>query len=215
MARSLWVRKALNQIADILYYIVTQEWGAYLKGRSVGSMTEFLMPLADGFEEIEATTTIDILRRGGVNVTTAGLQGTIVRSVRGVKLITDMKMDDVNVDKFDGMILVGGDPGWKNLSMSKRVMDAVHKYNGSKKTLAAICAAPCILAKAGILAEKRATVYPGMERELPRPRSEKVIADGHIITSQGPGTAVDFALKIVELSMGKDRAAKVKKDIVY
>lgn len=178
-------------------------------------MTEFLMPLADGFEEIEATTTIDILRRAGINVTTAGLQGTIVRSVRGLKLITDMKMDDVNVDKFDGLILVGGDPGWKNLSMSRRVMDAVQKYHGSKKTLAAICAAPCILAKAGVLADKRATIYPGMERELPRPRSEKVIADGHVITSQGPGTAVDFALKIVELSVGKDKASKVRKDIVY
>ncbi len=178
-------------------------------------MTEFLMPLADGFEEIEATTTIDILRRGGVNVTTAGLQGTIVRGTRGVKLIADMKMDDVNFDRFDGLILVGGDPGWKNLSMSRRVMDAIQKYNGSKKTLAAICAAPCILAKAGVLAEKRATIYPGMERELPRPRSEKVIVDGHVITSQGPGTAVDFALKILELAAGKDKAAKVKKEIVY
>jgi 4-methyl-5(b-hydroxyethyl)-thiazole monophosphate biosynthesis len=178
-------------------------------------MAEFLMPLADGFEEIEATTTIDVLRRGGVNVTTAGLQGTIVRGSRGVKLITDMKMDDVNFDRFDGMILVGGDPGWKNLSMSKRVMDAVQKYHGSKKTLAAICAAPCILAKAGVLADKRATVYPGMEREIPRPRSDRVIADGHIITSQGPGTAVDFALKIVEMAAGKDKASKVKREIVY
>jgi len=178
-------------------------------------MVEFLMPLADGFEEMEATTTIDVLRRGGVNVTTAGLQGTIVRGSRGVKLIADMKMDDVNFDKYDGMILVGGDPGWKNLSMSKRVMDAVEKYNGSKKTLAAICAAPCILAKAGVLAEKRATVYPGMEREIPRPRNERVVADGHVITSQGPGTTVDFALKIVEMAAGKERAARVKKDIVY
>jgi len=178
-------------------------------------MVEFLMPLADGFEEIEATTTIDVLRRGGINVTTAGLQGTIVRGARGVKLITDMKMDDVNFDKYDGMILVGGDPGWKNLSMSKRIMDAVQKYHGSRKTLAAICAAPCILAKAGVLADKRATVYPGMERDIPRPRSDKVIADGHIITSQGPGTAVDFALKIVEMVEGKERVAKVKKDIVY
>jgi 4-methyl-5(b-hydroxyethyl)-thiazole monophosphate biosynthesis len=178
-------------------------------------MVEFVMPLADGFEEIEATTTIDILRRGGVNVTTAGLQGTIIRGARGVKLIADMKMDDVNFDKFDGMILVGGDPGWRNLSMSKRIMDAVQKYHGSRKTLAAICAAPCILAKAGVLAEKRATVYPGMEREIPRPRSEKVIADGHVITSQGPGTAVDFALKIVELMSGKERASRVRKEIVY
>jgi 4-methyl-5(b-hydroxyethyl)-thiazole monophosphate biosynthesis len=178
-------------------------------------MVEFVMPLADGFEEIEATTTIDILRRGGVNVTTAGLQGTIVRGARGVKLIADMKMEDVNFDKFDGMILVGGDPGWKNLSLSKKVMDAVQKYHGSKKTLAAICAAPCILAKAGVLAEKRATVYPGMEWEIPRPRNEKVIADGHVITSQGPGTAVDFALKIVEIVAGKDKVAKVRKDIVY
>lgn len=174
-----------------------------------------MMPLADGFEEIEVTTTIDILRRGGLNVTTAGLQGTIVRGSRGVKIIADMKMDDINPDRFDGLILVGGDPGWKNLSMSKRVMDAVLKYNASKKTLAAICAAPCILAKAGILAERKATVYPGMEREIPRPRNEKVIADGHIITSQGPGTAVDFALKIVEMAAGKERASKVKKDIVY
>jgi 4-methyl-5(b-hydroxyethyl)-thiazole monophosphate biosynthesis len=178
-------------------------------------MVEFVMPLADGFEEIEVTTTIDILRRGGVHVTTAGLQGTIVRGARGVKLIADMKMDDVNFDKFDGMILVGGDPGWKNLSMSKRIMDAVQAYHGSKKTLAAICAAPCILAKAGVLGDKRATIYPGMERELPKPRSEKVIADGHIITSQGPGTAVDFALKIVELSVGKEKSSRVKRDIVY
>jgi 4-methyl-5(b-hydroxyethyl)-thiazole monophosphate biosynthesis len=185
------------------------------KSGSVGDMVEFLMPLADGFEEMEATTTIDVLRRGGVNVTTAGIQGTIVRGSRGIKLITDMKMDDVNFDKFDGMILVGGDPGWKNLSMSKKILDAIQKYHGSKKTLAAICAAPCILAKAGVLADKRATVYPGMEREIPRPRSDKVIADGHIITSQGPGTAVDFALKIVEMVEGKERVAKIKKDIVY
>ncbi|HJW97425.1 MAG TPA: DJ-1 family glyoxalase III [archaeon] len=178
-------------------------------------MVEFLMPLAEGFEEIEATTTIDILRRAGINVTTAGLPGSIVRGSRGVRIITDIKMDDVNFDRFDGMILVGGDPGWRNLSMSKRIMDAVQKYNGSKKTLAAICAAPCILAKAGILADRRATVYPGMEREIPRPRSDKVIADGHIITSQAPGTAVDFALKIVEMAVGKEKAAKVKRDIVY
>jgi 4-methyl-5(b-hydroxyethyl)-thiazole monophosphate biosynthesis len=187
-----------------------------LQSKGIGDkMVEFLMPLADGFEEIEATTTIDVLRRGGINVTTAGLQGTIVRGARGVKLIADMKMDDVNFDKYDGMILVGGDPGWKNLSMSKRIMDAVRKYHGSKKTLAAICAAPCILAKAGVLADKRATVYPGLERDIPRPRSDKVVADGHIITSQGPGTAVDFALKIVEMVEGKERVAKVRKDIVY
>ena len=178
-------------------------------------MTEFLMPLADGFEEIEATTTIGILRRGGVNVTTAGLPGTIIRGSRGIKLITDMKMDDVNFDKFDGIILVGGDPGWKNISQSKRIIEAIQKYNGSKKTLAAICAAPCILAKAGVLGERRATVYPGMERELPRPRSERVVTDGHIITSQGPGTAVDFALKIVEMAAGKDKVAKLKREIVY
>jgi 4-methyl-5(b-hydroxyethyl)-thiazole monophosphate biosynthesis len=99
--------------------------------------------------------------------------------------------------------------------MSKKILDAIQKYHGSKKTLAAICAAPCILAKAGVLADKRATVYPGMEREIPRPRSDKVVADGHIITSQGPGTAVDFALKIVEMVEGKERVAKIKKDIVY
>jgi 4-methyl-5(b-hydroxyethyl)-thiazole monophosphate biosynthesis len=178
-------------------------------------MTEFVMPIADGFEEIEATTTIDILRRGGINVTTAGLQGTIVRGARGVKLITDIKMDDVNFDKFDGMILVGGDPGWRNLSLSKKIMDAIQKYHGSRKTLAAICAAPCILAKAGVLADRKATVYPGMERDIPRPRNDRVLVDGHIITSQGPGTAVDFALKIVEMAAGKDKASKVKREIVY
>jgi len=178
-------------------------------------MVEFVMPLADGFEEMEATTTIDILRRGGIGIATAGLPGTIVRGSRGIKMITDMKMDDVNFDRFDGIVLIGGDPGWRNLSQSKRIIEAVQKYHGSKKTLAAICAAPCILAKAGVLSDSRATVYPGMERELPRPRSERVVTDGHIITSQGPGTAMDFALKIVEMLAGKEKAAKVKREIVY
>jgi len=174
-----------------------------------------LIPLAEGFEEIEAATIIDVLRRAGLNTVTAGIPGTIIRGSRNIKLITDKKLEDVDPNEFDAIVLVGGDPGYKNLGNSQKVLKTILDFNSKKKTVAAICAAPLILAKAGILDDKKATVYPGFERKLQRPRGDRVVVDGNIITSQGPGTAIEFALKIVETFQGREKASALKRELVF
>ncbi len=174
-----------------------------------------LIPLAEGFEEVEALVTADVLRRAGVEVTLAGIPGTIVTGRSGIKVIADKKIEDVNPKEFDALILPGGDPGYKNLGRSQKVLDMVADFNEEEKLLCAICASPSILARMGVLDNRRATIYPGMEREIPRPRSGKVVVDGHVITSEGPGTAIDFALEIVKQLLGKEKAEEVKKQIVY
>lgn len=177
-------------------------------------MKNILLPLVDGFEEIEAVTCIDVLRRAGLSVVTAGIPGTMVKGSRGVKLTTDRKLEDVNMNQFDGLILVGGDPGYRNLARSQKVLRAVRDFGTGGKLLAAICAAPAILARAGLLENKLATIYPGMEREIPRPRGGRVIVDGNVITSQAPGTAMEFSLKIVETLLGAEKANELRGELV-
>ena len=174
-----------------------------------------LMPLAEGFEEIEALSTVDVLRRAGIEIVTAGIPGTIVRGSRNITVMTDKKIEDVKIDEYDALVLPGGSPGYVNLGKSGTVMDAIRKFDSEKKLIAAICAAPTILAKAGILEERHATVYPGMERQLPRPRDGRVVVDEHIITSQGPGTALEFALRIVETLLGREKSNEVKRQLVF
>lgn len=178
-------------------------------------MKKVLIPLAEGFEEIEALTTADILRRAGLEVVLAGLPASIVKGRSGIKVISDVKIEDIKANEFDSIVLPGGNPGYVNLSRSKKVFDIINDMNDKGKTIAAICASPSILGKMGILDNRKATIYPGMEREIPRPRSGKVVVDGHVITSEGPGTTVDFALEIVKALLGKDRMDRVRKEIVY
>jgi 4-methyl-5(b-hydroxyethyl)-thiazole monophosphate biosynthesis len=177
-------------------------------------MPKILMPIAEGFEEIETITVIDVLRRAGITVVTAGLQGSMPKSARGVQIMTDKKFSDIKPEEFDGIVLHGGDPGWRNLGNSQRLLNIIKEFDSKGKIVAAICAAPAILAKAGILEEKRATIYPGMERELPRPRDAKVVVDGNVITAQGPGAAMEFALRIVAELVGEDKARRLKTDLV-
>jgi len=172
-----------------------------------------IVPLADGFEEIEAMSTIDVLRRADINVVTAGIPATIVKGSRGTQTITDRKFSQIEPDDFDALVLVGG-PAYVSLSKSGKILDIIRSFNEKEKTICAICAAPSILAKAGILEERKATIYPGMEKEIPRPRGDRVVQDGHIITSQGPGTAIEFALKIVEVLAGSGVSEKIKRDLV-
>ncbi|UCC91370.1 MAG: DJ-1/PfpI family protein, partial [Candidatus Aenigmatarchaeota archaeon] len=141
--------------------------------------------------------------------------GTIVRGRSGIKIVADTKIEDVDHKDFDCVVFPGGNPGYINLERSKKVFDIINDFNDQEKTIAAICAAPSILGKMGILDNRRATIYPGMERDIPRPRSGKVVVDDHIITSEGPGTALDFALEIIKNLMGKDKVNEVKKEIVY
>jgi 4-methyl-5(b-hydroxyethyl)-thiazole monophosphate biosynthesis len=178
-------------------------------------MKKVLIPLAEGFEEIEALATADILRRAGIEVVLAGIPGTMIKGRSGVKVVADSRIDEVNKSDFDCLVLPGGNPGYINLGKSKIVIEIINDFNSKGKPIAAICAAPSILAKQGILDNKRATIYPGMEREIPRPRPASVVTDGHITTSQGPGTAIDFALEIVKTLLGSGQAEKIRKELVY
>lgn len=176
-------------------------------------MVKVLVPLVDGFEEIEAFAVVDILRRADIEVTTSGVTGTIVTSSHNIKVNTDARLIDLNPETFNAIVLPGG-PGHETLLRSETVLKIVDEFAKQGKLVAAICAAPLVLAKLGLLKERKATIQPGFEKELGRPRGDKVVIDGNIITSQGPGTAIEFALKIVEQLLGREKALYVKQEIV-
>jgi len=170
--------------------------------------------LAEGFEEIEFSTIVDILRRAGVDVTAAGLKGGIIDGAHGVKVTPDIPIDRVTADDFDVIILPGGYPGFVNLGEDRRVLKLVKEMKDKNKYVTAICGAPSVLAKAGVLQGKRATIFPGMENTLTGAQysDERVVVDGKIITSQGPGTAMEFAIKLVEVLVSKGKAREVTKE---
>jgi 4-methyl-5(b-hydroxyethyl)-thiazole monophosphate biosynthesis len=173
-----------------------------------------MVPLAEGFEEIEALTIVDVLRRAGIKVDTVGIVSSMVTGAHGVRITADKKLIEIKPEEYDAIVLPGGNPGYKNLAKSARITEILQKMNEEGKLIAAICASPSVLAKAGILENKRATIYPGMENELPYPRGDRVVVDGNIITSQGPGTAMEFALKIVEVSLGSNTAMNLKRELI-
>ena len=172
-----------------------------------------MVPLADGFEEIEASTIIDVLRRAGLHVDTIGVVGSQITGSHGLRVTVDKKLSDIS-DDYDAIVLPGGSPGYMNLGRSARILEILRKMNSKQKIIAAICGAPSVLAKAGVLEDKKATIYPGMENELPYPRDERVLIDRNIITSQGPGTAMEFALKLVEILAGNQMASRLKRDLL-
>lgn len=172
-----------------------------------------LIILADGFEEIEAFTVIDVLRRANIEVTSAGLMSAVVEGAHKIRTMADKTLSAANLDTFDALILPGG-AGYKNLLNSAAVIKIIQDFNKKNKILAAICAAPCVLAKAGVLDGKIATIYPGMESSLPRPREAKVVVDKNVITSRSPGTAMEFALKLVEVMSTKAASRKVREALV-
>jgi 4-methyl-5(b-hydroxyethyl)-thiazole monophosphate biosynthesis len=178
-------------------------------------MAKALVFLATGFEEIEALTVVDVLRRAGVEVTVAGLTPNVTEGKHGVKVVPDKSIDDVKVEDFDAVVVPGGNPGYKNLRKDPRVIDMVKKAFNSNKLVAAICAGPTVLSDAGILEGKACTVYPGMDKELEagggKPKHDIVVVDGNIITSRGPATALPFALKLAEKLAGKQAAEAVSK----
>jgi 4-methyl-5(b-hydroxyethyl)-thiazole monophosphate biosynthesis len=171
-----------------------------------------LIVLADGFEEIEALTVVDILRRSGIEVTIAGLVSTMVDGSHKIRVMAEKKLNEVKTADYDAIILPGGS-GYKNLMNSKAVLDMLKEFDKKGKLIAAICAAPTVLAKAGLLDKRIATVYPGLEKQIPRPRDAKIVVDGNIVTSRSPGTAMIFALKIVEILAGKSIAKKTRESL--
>lgn len=165
-----------------------------------------LVPLAEGFEEIEAVSIIDVLRRAGIDVITAHVTGNPVTGSHGIPVTADRRLDGVHAEDFDLIVLPGGMPGSENLRNDERVLALVRQIQSSGGLVAAICAAPTVLAAAGVLAGRQATCFPGCESELagaiynPKP----VVVDGTIVTGRGAGCAIPFALEIVGLLKGKD-----------
>jgi len=177
-------------------------------------MARVLVPLAEGFEEIEAVTIIDILRRAEIEVCTAGLEKGPVTGSHGIPFVPDGTLAEVLDEDFDMMVLPGGLPGADHLENDPRVALMLRRLADSGRFTAAICAAPKVLAAAGLLDGRTATSYPGFLDPARTPglelREDPVVEDGPVITSRGPGTAMDFALALVERLQGKDRRDAVE-----
>jgi len=179
-------------------------------------MAKALVLMAEGFEEIELTSIVDILRRGGVEVAIAGLKDGLITGSRGMKIQPDLTLDSIK-EMYDIIILPGGSPGYVNLGNDRRVIELVKRYNSDGKIIAAICAAPSVLLKAGILEGKKVTIFKGMENELTDAVyvDKTVVEDGNIFTSQGPGTAMEFSIVLLKRLMGEKKALEVQEKLLY
>jgi protein deglycase len=168
--------------------------------------------LADGFEDIEAITVIDILRRAGIEVTACGLDSKKVKGSKGIVIDSDEMLEDNDIE-YDACILPGGMPGSENLAKSENVKKILLEMDNQGKIIGAICAAPAIvLAPLGVLNDKSATCYPGMEEAFSDSTDFKVddiVIDGNIITSRGPATALKFAIALVDALCGSTVAQKI------
>jgi 4-methyl-5(b-hydroxyethyl)-thiazole monophosphate biosynthesis len=162
-------------------------------------MKRVLVPLAEGFEELEAVTIIDVLRRAGIDVVVASLGESPVAGSHGIRIAADTPLGALAEQEFDMIAMPGGMPGADHLRKDARIAELIRHLRGQGKPVAAICAAPIVLAAAGVLDGRRATSYPGFLKDASQTTvvDEAVVNDGGIITSRGPGTALDFALALV------------------
>jgi 4-methyl-5(b-hydroxyethyl)-thiazole monophosphate biosynthesis len=181
-------------------------------------MPSVLVPLAQGCEELEAVTVIDLLRRAGITVVTAGLDENPVKASRNVVLIPDTTLDEALKQDFDMIVLPGGLPGAEHLNNDPRIHTLLKTLHAQGKYTAAICAAPKILADAGLLKNKSVTSYPGVLTGISLTDvnfvDAPVIRDDKVITSRGPGTAMDFALTLIEVLTNPQTRQKVETGLV-
>lgn len=179
-------------------------------------MKRVLIPIAPGFEEIEALAVVDILRRAGIEVIIAGTIDGPIEGRNKIKVLTDTSLDSVKNQDFDMIVLPGGAIGTENLKKDPRIKEIVERLYKKGKFTTAICAAPTILSAIGITTGKTVTSHPSVWDKLTKEKvlDERVVVDGNIVTSQGPGTAIEFAFKLVELLSGKEKAAEVNKGVL-
>lgn len=174
--------------------------------------------LAEGFETVEALCVVDILRRGGIDVTTVSISEDIrVESKQEVTVIADKIFTECDFSDGDALFLPGGIPGTPNLKAHAGLKELIHKYNDEGKYIAAICAAPTVLGANGLLEGKKATCYPGCEDELygAEYTASDVETDGNIITSKGMGTTIELGLKLLEILVSKEMSDEIGKAIMY
>ncbi|SHI16799.1 DJ-1 family glyoxalase III [Sporanaerobacter acetigenes] len=181
-------------------------------------MKKVLVLLAEGFEEVEALTVVDYLKRKDVLCETCSITGEkMVVGAHKIRVEADKVLAEIkNIDNYQALIIPGGLPGATNLRDNPIVIRLVQAFNHEEKILAAICAGPIVLEKAGVLKEKKVTSYPGFEGELKESTylEDIVVQDGNIITARGPAVAVYFVLKILENLAGKEKSNELKKDIL-
>ena len=180
-------------------------------------MKTAIVILAPGFEEIEAITVIDLLRRAEVNVTTASIDKKNITGSHDITVTVDILLKDFPKSEFDIVILPGGQPGTKNLKESKLVIDLLKNQSANNKWIAAICAAPTVLEKAGLITGKKVTSYPSEEGEFVRSeyRTENVVLDGNIITSRAVGTAIEFSIFLIKMLSGEEKANDIAFKILF
>lgn len=173
--------------------------------------------LAEGFEEVETFAPVDLLRRAGVSVQTVSIDGTVVvRGARGIEAVADLPLSELKYEEMAMLVLPGGYPGYENLGKSEAVRALILRAVADGKKIAAICGAPSVLGDLGVLKGQRATCYPGMENTLGcEAVAEPVVHSGPFITSRGVGTALDFALALVAELSSAEKAAEIRKGIVY
>jgi len=180
-------------------------------------MKKTLVVLAEGFEETEAITIIDFLRRANIETCVASLYEVWVTGSHDITIKSDQLLDEVASDDFDMIILPGGQPGTNNLKKSEKLINILQMYQQKDKYIAAICAAPTVLAAAGVAYGKNITSYPSVKSVFTHYNylEKEVVVDGKIITSRGVGTAIDFSLELVKIIKGQDKAAELAKKILH
>ena len=174
--------------------------------------------LGTGFEEIEAVAPCDILRRGGVDVATAGIGGRDVTGAHGVTVRADITVEEIDIADAEMIVVPGGLGGVESIEASPEALRAIVSVNAKDGEVAAICAGPRVLAGLGILAGRSAVCYPGMEDQMTGAKMTQrssTVRDGNVTTGRGPGAAIDFGLRLLEVLRGRDAAEQVRKDMHY
>jgi protein deglycase len=177
-------------------------------------MKKVLVTLAPGFEEIETITVVDILRRAGARVTIASTVPGIIEGSRSIKIAPDDMLETIMDKEFDLIFLPGGQPGTENLKNDLRIVKLLQKMQDQGKYICAICAAPTVLQKAGIVKNRSITCHPSVKSQFDAYIDDRVVIDGKLVTSQGPGTAMELALKLVKVLFGVDRMKKVNAGVL-
>lgn len=181
-------------------------------------MKDLLVFFADGFEEVEALTVVDYLRRADIGVTTVSIYDRKeVEGAHGVKVITDKAFNEVDFKEFKGIYIPGGLPGAEYIRDKEEVVELIKEFNKENKLVSAICAGPTVLDKAGVLTENEFTCYPGYEGNLStKGRQDKdVVAKDNVITAMGPALAMNMAFELIEYFKGKEVLENIKKDVLF
>lgn len=181
-------------------------------------MSKVCIFLGTGFEEIEALTVVDVLRRQQIEITMVSImKDKVVMGAHQIKVTADAMLEEIDFSKVDVIILPGGGGGTKQLAACEPLLEQVDAFAKAGKTICAICAAPSILGQRGILKGKKATAFPGFEGQLEGAEviCQPVVKDGNIITGRGMGCSLPFALAVLEHLAGKEAAEKMAEKIIY